>query len=1517
MPEQSAGGPLIQRPLTPRVERPADPSAGAPGVDVERVAAAVDTWRRALAGSGLPDTLLTTGPAARDSWLDLTHAHPSGLAQLFAGRPTRLSSLFREPDAHDVAWNQVRMIRRAAIVLSAQRGVQACCLSIGVATWRPAGASDPVNAPVVLRGCSIRPRGGESDFDLDLDDAVLINPELIRLLNDDYGIEADGNELAAMAHGEKGFDPRPVYTWLEEHCGQLRDFTIERSLVLATFAAGSGAVLADLDAAVPAIATNELLSAVAASIAPTVIRLPDTTTPPPAADSSGDPGPSLIPAQKFSPAESDSRRLAVVGRLGPRGARPVSPPQQADPADELLVLDCDPAQSEAVAAALRGEHLVIEGPPGSGATHTLAAAIAGLVAAGRRVLVLSPRRASTETLLSRLYDAGIGDLVLDLRDSPGGRPATRTAPLTATLTAALTAATSESAGDLPPVGKAALDDDSARAIRRARALLDGDVIALHEVRQPWGVSAYDAMVALADLSRSGPVGQVRIGDEVLRGLDGITRERVRAHLHAAAAAGAFTLTRDDTRWYDARVTTNEDARKALEAALVLRAGLRRTRIAMDGVTAAAGLRPATTAEEWLPLLNLLLGVRTVVDSMLPQLFDAPLDELALALAPRAERSASGLGRVERRRLRRQAQALVRPGVSVPDLYRVLRSAQDLLNRWQDHALAPSAPRVVVGLTEASATVTAAMGAIAVLAETFAGTPTPQLRAMPLDDLEKRVGDLAGDTQGILGQPRRARLLQALRDAGLGDLVDDLRTRRIGPDDIDGEFDLAWWSSVQASIVSSDERLAAHDPAALRSAAAQLRAAEIARIEAGSTLVRTAVTNRAAKVVAAQPGQMSTLRTWLTRDDSRPRLSDLVRRCGDVLSALTPVWVMSPDTVAACLAPAHPDVTPVVDTVVVDDAGHIGLPEVVAALARGGQVIVAGDRRRLSPPDGSRSVVESLAPFTRVCRLDRDHRSVDGRMLLPLAPRYPEGWQQTPGTAVQAPLYLEAVENGIAIPPPGEELPVSADGEVLRVIELVERHAVQHPDQSLIVITLSERHAERIEESLRISLPERPALAQWLSRQRRAGLAEPFTIRPVQRLLGIERDAAVVSIGLARTPHGRVLHRFGVLDGDKGAAALTTAVSRARHRTTVVCCFTADDLLVDRLRTAGARLLRDVLLAAGGRGTSSAGRVPKTSDALAGDLRDRLTAAGLPVKLRVGDGAWPLDVAVADPRVPGRMLVAVDLDGPAFASRNTRERERHRPARWERAGWAYYRVSALDLIADPDREVARVREVWESAMTRPLPPEVYGPFEVLDDASVHHGAQVHQGDGVLEDASGHLGDRGHRGGPEFGNVPGHAGAGVFEDASGHPGGAARPGGEAFEDASGHLNGIAQPVNGPVQDVAGDPGGSAHLGGGAPEDASWNRPEVVGPEATEAAAVADASSRPADDEGLNAPEPVATVIEPAADERVLSDSVRESLGPEDDEPAFPDRSDDDRDEGWGDDSPGNRDDDMQRERPPHWE
>jgi hypothetical protein len=76
---------------------------------------------------------------------------------------------------------------------------------------------------------------------------------------------------------------------------------------------------------------------------------------------------------------------------------------------------------------------------------------------------------------------------------------------------------------------------------------------------------------------------------------------------------------------------------------------------------------------------------------------------------------------------------------------------------------------------------------------------------------------------------------------------------------------------------------------------------------------------------------------------------------------------------------------------------------------------------------------------------------------------------------------------------------------------------------------------------------------------------------------------------------------------------------------------------------------------------------------------------------------PLDLAVSDAANPGRMILAIDVDVPAHAALVPADvRERQRRAAFERSGWRYLRVAAMDLFCDPDREVERIRSAWRAA-----------------------------------------------------------------------------------------------------------------------------------------------------------------------------------------------------------------------------
>src|SRR5450631_4533310 len=116
----------------PSVAVPEPTSAGIT-TRTDRVAAAVRTWQRHLVDLGGRNTLLWYRDLPSGT-LDLTTAHPGGLAMLLAGRPTKLSDLVRESTALDEARRRVRTIRAKTLELHEERGLTAGYLA---AVWRP------------------------------------------------------------------------------------------------------------------------------------------------------------------------------------------------------------------------------------------------------------------------------------------------------------------------------------------------------------------------------------------------------------------------------------------------------------------------------------------------------------------------------------------------------------------------------------------------------------------------------------------------------------------------------------------------------------------------------------------------------------------------------------------------------------------------------------------------------------------------------------------------------------------------------------------------------------------------------------------------------------------------------------------------------------------------------------------------------------------------------------------------------------------------------------------------------------------------------------------------------------------------------------------------------------------------------------------------------------------------------------------------------------------------------------
>ena len=286
-------------------------------------------------------------------------------------------------------------------------------------------------------------------------------------------------------------DGGAVFERLIKECADVEGFECRARMVLANFSYAKLPMVKDLEGAEELLLENELLCAIA-----------------------GDPA---------SIEELHNRH----GDVSPKA------PDFIAPADEFLVLDADSSQSYAINSIVAGHDLVIEGPPGTGKSQTIANLIATLSARGKHVLFVAEKRAAIDAVLDRLRDVGLGELVLDLHDGPGAKR--------------------KLAQDL----KKCLDEyASARAVNMAveqeqlvhrRDALVQREDALHKKRPGWDISAYELqceLIGIPDTSRS----EQRLGSAALAALDAETYRRSQEALEQFIALGGFSMVTSDSPW---------------------------------------------------------------------------------------------------------------------------------------------------------------------------------------------------------------------------------------------------------------------------------------------------------------------------------------------------------------------------------------------------------------------------------------------------------------------------------------------------------------------------------------------------------------------------------------------------------------------------------------------------------------------------------------------------------------------------------------------------------------------------------------------------------------------------------------------------------------------------------------------------------------------------------------------------------------------------------------------------------
>jgi hypothetical protein len=1212
-------------------------SVGEPGIVPGNVAEeAWRRWRAELAAVGGRSSLLHFEDSPRTR-IELSTTHPGGLAQFITGKTTPLSSLIRDEIALRSAKIAAGAVAAKGLELSTARGIDAVHLGIGIAEWRFDGVE--FRAPVLLRPLAIRRHG--RDFEVKLRGAAFLNPAFARALDEQFQLRLDAQAFVALTDEDGTFKPNPVIDRLRGLTSHLDRFQVSPRLVVSTFVEVAHSLVADAHNL-----EHPVLDALAGN--PSAVRMLED---------------GYAPVQTVS---SDER----------------------SPQTDALLLDADAEQENVIAQIAAGNSLVVKTLPGTGGTQTIVNAIGTLVAQNKRVLVVSARRASLQSIAQRLGDVGLPGLAV--------------APGTLRRDIIRSIGRSEKAKH-PNVGE--VDD----ALLRLRKVILDYRGALTRADAALGVSVLDCVTELSRLALlpNPPATTARLRRDTVERL-ATDRRRAAEIMVAAAQLGEFKYGPGDSPWYGAQFVNGDAALRAHQIAKRLNADeLPRLLSKANELISGTHMRQYQTIAELGVYLRLLVDLRDTLDKFVPTVFDRSISELIAATAPKRDFPEMTGG--NRRRLKKLAAEYVRPGVRVGDLNGALIRIQQQRVLWHRFVAEGATPEVPVGIGDVQV-------AFQQVAQDLAALDDPlgladrdgQLGNIPIPQLLEKMAGLAAESDVLHNLQDRTALMSALRELDLDPLIDDLARRHVPETQVAAELELSWWKSALESLLEADRALLSANTSVLDRLEADFRLVDEAHAAGSAQLLAWQLAENWKISLVDWPDEANLLKRLL----SRPSISayDLQTTAPHLSRAVAPVWLASPYEIAD-VAESMP-----FDVVILVDAGATTTAENVGAIRRAKQVVAFGDPVTQTPgafevstsstgaaglvSTGSTGAVSTgstgggggsdeddlhahsalaqLATLLPTLTLTRSYRP-GGEDLAELVNRrfYGGRIQSLPWAGSflgHGSLAIDYVEDGHGMPDPDSGAVESPDAEVERVVDLVLDHASRRPQESLMVITASEKHAVRVMQAVLAAVATRPELIDVIIGDR----PEPFAVTTIDQAVAQSRDRVIFSIGYGRTPHGRVLSDFGTLGQAGGERLLAVAMTRARRSMVIVSSFEPKDLDDGRM-THGAVALAEILDEVGARQAEEP--VPDDSEPMLVDLARRLQARGLNVALG-HRGKLGL--------VASRGGVCLTIETDAVLGRGTlRESLRLRPELLRRLGWHYLRVHAFDLFSDPDAVAARI------------------------------------------------------------------------------------------------------------------------------------------------------------------------------------------------------------------------------------
>lgn len=1211
----------------------------------------INSWREQYKSQLAPSPLEDITKLSAQ--LELTHAHPSGIAQLFASGKVTLQALFRDSGMLRAAGRRLDRVFEDRDNKAHENGVSELSLVVGVASW--SGNHVPVlTYPVRV----IRDSGKDETYaTIYFSGNVRLNHALVLRLQE-RGVNLSEDALFDGANYESGTPETSAV--FDAICASARsvfpDFDIERDIVLGCFTDSGSRFLAE---------SAQILQALKV----------------------GNAGNTMIDA-----VAGDERALQELAA----NDRQEYSPLDVDPHGEYEVGDVDNVVRYASGLAANGVSLALDVDAGSDSASIAAAISSRCVLAGKSILYVPNVMEQQRRFRHALSANEISSLALDVSDSHLAKH------VDSQLIAAVGARQSVASSRFEQV----CDELVGVKTRLNRYLGD-----LHGVDERWGVSAYHTMQNLAAIAMlpTHPCTHVRLDVAAARSLSGHLDEWAQK-LHQADELGEFTIKPEDTPWFGASLFNENEAVAVYQRVVdVLLKLLPAAREHVKSTVQNCGFPVPATAREWGRQVTVLKNLRRVLDVFQADIFERDLSAMIEASKPKAVRKREGtvMGFWERRRHIKEARSLLRVGAKVDDLHEALKIVAQQAAQWRTfvpHGGWPVLPPKLDEIVSTQELLDRNLVALdAVLSTTRLGA---DLENVEFTKLDERLQALHDDRASLDTLPGRCVIERDLRGVGLEDLVCDLRRRNVTGSALDGELHLAWWTTVFEDIVNSSAIISNQDGSAMQDASDRFVQVDTEHVRSVGPMVQQETLKRLCELLFSRSQEANQLHTTLASNSSGVTFTKLMNSHADLLLAAKPIMVAMPSTLTMMT-----EFKPIVDIVILDSVEHLSNIELLSILARARQVVVIAHKNTVS----SQSVNDLISVLPSVHVKSRATRRSLRLANFLENHGYGSLRHDVPVDKMQGKVKLHQVEaSGVPVMSTG--LIESSQREIDEVVSLIKQRAttftVVPSSYVLAVVTLTSVFRNRLGAELKALAIKDENMNRFLRHVRLVDASESVGAAATDVILSLcyaktSHGRLLQQFGVLEEEGGKgiLLDSLALARRNLDIVCAFKSSDMEDERLhqdgpkllkeLLIWAEQLDDSPVNPTDFDEAKSeydqdkAEDKEEAAGARAEAFDSSVDSFNNVLFTDLADRIRARGLCVAVNYGfDKEHSIPLVVGLPDKPFALAVLTD-DMRFMNIESTRERHRMFAQDLEYLGWSVMNVWSVGAFVNPEKEVERV------------------------------------------------------------------------------------------------------------------------------------------------------------------------------------------------------------------------------------